>query len=58
MYFFSRHLGVFSEASSNRVSVHVAFLAAHFMCFFNSAINPVLYNFLSGKSPFISILSI
>lgn len=35
-----------------------AALISHWLCYFNSAINPVIYNFMSGKSRRRALLSL
>ena len=41
-----RYAGALKDAAAE---VTYFALIAHWMCYFNSAINPVIYNFMSGK---------
>ncbi|XP_070556250.1 orexin receptor type 2-like isoform X1 [Ptychodera flava] len=44
-----RQFAVFEVDHANRHFFHVPFLVAHWLAFANSAINPIIYNFLSVK---------
>ncbi|XP_077990878.1 orexin receptor type 2-like [Glandiceps talaboti] len=37
------------DAGAQRKSIHTPFLIAHWLAFANSAVNPIIYNFLSAK---------
>ncbi|KAK3612595.1 hypothetical protein CHS0354_042103 [Potamilus streckersoni] len=43
-----RYVGLMRQIKNDDVLV-VLTLTAHWLCYFNSAINPVIYNFMSGK---------
>ena len=49
----SSAFGAFSQANvdmmAHSANLGVAYLIAHMMAFINSAINPLIYNFMSGK---------
>ncbi|XP_077991370.1 orexin receptor type 2-like [Glandiceps talaboti] len=44
-----RQFPLFEVNHSERDSFHVPFLVAHWLAFANSAVNPIVYNFLSAK---------
>ncbi|KAL5022392.1 hypothetical protein ScPMuIL_001547, partial [Solemya velum] len=43
-----RYVGVLGAIKNDDATVAIA-LTSHFLCYFNSAMNPVIYNFMSGK---------
>ncbi|KAL3869066.1 hypothetical protein ACJMK2_041793 [Sinanodonta woodiana] len=43
-----RYMGLMRQIQNDDILV-VLTLTAHWLCYFNSAINPVIYNFMSGK---------
>lgn len=54
MYFYDCFINLVSRYAGVRVSDNVATplaLIAHWLCYFNSAINPVIYNLMSGTTP-------
>lgn len=43
------------DYTNNRETVYAWFTFSHWLVYANSAANPIIYNFLSGKTFFLSI---
>lgn len=48
MFFTSRVFGTFKK-TNDRETVYAWFTFSHWLIYANSAANPIIYNFLSGK---------
>lgn len=48
LFFFFRVFGMFNHAD-DRETVYAWFTFSHWLVYANSAANPIIYNFLSGK---------
>ncbi|XP_041357536.1 orexin receptor type 2-like [Gigantopelta aegis] len=49
LLFIARYSGLLKEEDENHPLLPVSFLFSHWLCYFNNAINPVIYNFMSVK---------